>query len=240
MAEFQYNNHCHPATQSTPFMLDTGRDPHMGFEPHPQSRLEAANEFVDRMKSASEEARSALAKAKDDMAKYYNRHQTSAPEFLPGDKVFLDASDIKTTRLSDKLAHRFLGPYPVERKVGRSAYRLKLPPAMSRLHPVFNVVKLREAPEDPIVGRHSSILPPPVLVDGDGNEEYEVAEILDSRLYRRKLQYLVRWKGYGYEDNSWVNEQDVHAPDFVAEFYRLQPGAPRVIRSMEFAKIRFR
>jgi RNase H-like domain found in reverse transcriptase/Reverse transcriptase (RNA-dependent DNA polymerase)/Integrase zinc binding domain/Chromo (CHRromatin Organisation MOdifier) domain len=240
MAEFQYNNHCHSATQSTPFMLDTGRDPRMGFEPHPRSRLEAANEFVNRMKSASEEARSALAKAKDDMAKYYNRHRTSVPEFLPGDKVFLDASDIKTTRPSDKLAHRFLGPYVVERKVGRNAYRLKLPPAMSRLHPVFNVVKLRGAPEDPISGRRPSALPPPVLLDNDGNAEYEVAEILDSRLYRRKLQYLVRWKGYGYEDNSWVNEQDVHAPELVAEFYHLQPGAPRVIRSMEFAQIRFR
>jgi hypothetical protein len=49
------------------------------------------------MKSASEEACFALAKAKDNMAKYYNCHQTSASEFLPNDKVFLDASNIKTT-----------------------------------------------------------------------------------------------------------------------------------------------
>jgi hypothetical protein len=88
------------------------------------------------------------------------------------------------------------------------------------------VVKLREAPEDPIVGQRTSIPPPPALVDDDGNEEYEIAEVLDSRLYRRKLQYLVCWKGYGYEDNSWVNEQDVHAPDSVAEFYHLHPGTP--------------
>src|SRR3979490_3501363 len=33
MAEFQYNNHVHLATQQTPFMLDTSRHPHMGFEP---------------------------------------------------------------------------------------------------------------------------------------------------------------------------------------------------------------
>jgi transposase InsO family protein len=127
MAEFQYNNHRHSAMLSTPFLLDTGRDPRMGFEPHPQSRLEAANKFVDWMKSASEEAHSALAKAKDDMAKYYNRHRTFAPEFLPGDKVFLDVSNIRTTRPSDKLAHRFLGPYLIERKVGQNTYRPKLP-----------------------------------------------------------------------------------------------------------------
>ena len=31
--EFQYNNHVHSATQNVPFLLDTGRTPHMGFEP---------------------------------------------------------------------------------------------------------------------------------------------------------------------------------------------------------------
>ena len=34
LAEFQYNNHVHSATQQTPFMLDTGQHPQMGFEPH--------------------------------------------------------------------------------------------------------------------------------------------------------------------------------------------------------------
>ena len=34
LAEFQYNNHIHSSTQETPFMLDTGRHPRMGFEPN--------------------------------------------------------------------------------------------------------------------------------------------------------------------------------------------------------------
>ena len=46
LAEFQYNNHVHSATQQTPFMLDTGQHPRMGFEPHqPESQLETINEF---------------------------------------------------------------------------------------------------------------------------------------------------------------------------------------------------
>src|SRR5437016_2543538 len=83
LAEFSYNNHVHSSTQQTPFLLDTGRHPRMGFEPHqPPSKVEAVNEFTDRMKSALEEAKSALAKAKDDMARYYNQRRTPAPVYV--------------------------------------------------------------------------------------------------------------------------------------------------------------
>jgi hypothetical protein len=75
MAEFQYNNHIHSSTQQTPFLLDTGRHPCMGFEPtQSPSHLEMVNEFTDWMNSALTEAKSALAKAQDDMSHYYNRH----------------------------------------------------------------------------------------------------------------------------------------------------------------------
>jgi len=104
------------------------------------------------MKDTLEEAKSALAKAKDDMARYYNRRRSPAPSFSPGDMVYLDSENIQTTRPSKKLSHRRLGPYPVERRVGKYAYHLVLPPPMRRLHPVFNVVKLSPAPDDSIIG----------------------------------------------------------------------------------------
>jgi hypothetical protein len=73
LAEFSYNNHVHSSTQHTPFLLDTGQHPWMGFEPHqPPSKVEAVNKFTDRMRDMLEEAKSALTKAKDDMARYYN------------------------------------------------------------------------------------------------------------------------------------------------------------------------
>jgi len=73
----------------------------MGLKPHqPPSRIKAVNEFTDRMKNTLEEAKSALDKVKDDMARYYNQHRSSAPSFAPGNKVYLDSSDIQTTCLS--------------------------------------------------------------------------------------------------------------------------------------------
>jgi len=110
--------------------------------------MESVNEFKNRMTDSLEEAKAALAKSKDDMALYYNRKRTPAQEFKAGDMVFLDASDIQTTRPSRKLSHCRLGPFPIDSQVGNGAYQLRLPPLMSRLHPVFNVVKLSLAPPD--------------------------------------------------------------------------------------------
>jgi len=68
IVEFQHNNHVHSMTQQPPFLLDTGRIPHMGFEPSQvPSGLETVNKFTERMKSATEEAKSAICKAQEDM-----------------------------------------------------------------------------------------------------------------------------------------------------------------------------
>jgi hypothetical protein len=238
MAEFQYNNHVHSSTQQTPFFLDSGQHPRMGFEPQAPSHLESANEFTERMKLALEEAKAALNKAKDDMARYYNQRRLPAPVYKPDDLVYLDASDIKTTRPSRKLSHRRLGPFPVERQVSRHAYRLCLPFPMRRLHPVFNVVKLTSAPADPIAGRRTTLPPPPEVVEGE--EEYLVAEILDSKMFRGRLKFKIKWEGYGPEHDSWEYASEVHAPERVADFYQRHPAAPRQIRAIAFSQIPFR
>ena len=82
------------------------------------------------MKTTLEEAKAALAKAKDEMARYYNQRRTLAPVFAPGDYVYLDVTNIHTTQPSKKLSHRRLGPFPVERRIGTHAYRLILPTSM--------------------------------------------------------------------------------------------------------------
>ena len=142
--EFQYNNHVHSAMQNVPFFLDTGRTPRMGFEPDQhRSHIESVNEFKTRMEDALNEAKAALVKSKDDMAKYYDWRRTPALEYQPGDKVYLDASDIHTTRPSRKLSHRRLGPFPVVKKVRNSMYRLRLP-VRDRLTQLKGVTKRQE------------------------------------------------------------------------------------------------
>ena len=73
----------------------------MGYElEQGHSCLESINKFKERMEDALMEAKAALAKSKDEMSKYYDRRRTPAPVYQSGDKVYLDASDIQTTRPS--------------------------------------------------------------------------------------------------------------------------------------------
>jgi len=205
----------------------------MGFELRQDpSSLETVNEFTKRMESATEEAKSVIRKAQEDMTRYYNQRRSLAPVFQLGDRVYLDASDIKTTHPSPKLSHRRLGPFEIERQVGPLAYRLKLPLGLRQLHPVFNVVKLSAAPDDPIPGRKPQALLPSIVVDRE--PEWEVEEVLDSRWHRRRFQFLIKWKDFSREHNSWEVASDVKAPDLVAEYYRKHPAAPRHICRTDF------
>jgi len=105
------------------------------------------------------------------------------------------------------------------------AYRLKLPYQMKQLHPVFNIVKLTLAPDDPITGCKMEDYLPPIVIDGEA--EWKAKEILDSHWHQRRFQYLIKWKGYGRKHNSWESASEVFAPELTAEFYRKHPRALR-------------
>ena len=74
--------------------------------------------------------------------------------------------------------------------------------------------------------------PPPDLVED--HEEYEVEQILDTRLFGRwkKRQYLIKWKGYAEAHNSWEPEENVNAPELVKEFHQ-RTGAHARLRVLK-------
>ena len=165
-------------------------------------------------------------------------HQcTPAPDYKPGDKVYLNVRHIQTNRPSRKLSHCRPGPFSIVKKVENGAYQLQLPLTISRLHLVFNMVKLTPAPIDPIKSCHPH---PPLLPEiVDRGEEWIIEAILDSKMMNRKLCYLVKWEGFRVEHNSWEPWDNIHAPGLVADFHQKHPRAPHHIRTIDFNSIPF-
>ena len=73
----------------------------------------------------------------------------------------------------------------------------------------------------------------------DGDEHYMVEWILDSQLIQGGLHFLIKWEGYGYEENTWVPEGDILAPGKIREFYCIHPRAPQQVQSSAFQSICF-
>jgi Chromo (CHRromatin Organisation MOdifier) domain len=71
--------------------------------------------------------------------------------------------------------------------------------------------------------------PPPDLIEGE--EEYEVEDILGSRRHGhgKKLQYLLKWKGYSHTHDSWEPAEQVHAPLLIDKFHRENPESAQVV-----------
>ena len=109
-----------------------------------------------------------------------------------------------------------------------NAIKLKFPPSI-KLSPVVNVSRLRPYHQPSPL---QTITPPPP-VEIEGELKYNVEQVLGSRLYCRKLQYLVKWEGYTTENNTLEPTSNItHAKDAVAEFHWLHSSAPQCIRSL--------
>jgi hypothetical protein len=92
-----------------------------------------------------------------------------------------------------------------------------------KVHPVFHVSLLEPIATDPIPGQLAKPAPPVIV---DGQEEYEVEEILDSRRSRNEIQYLVKWTGY--HDPTWEPLQNVtHCYELLQVFHNRYPRKPR-------------
>ena len=134
------------------------------------------------------------------------------------------------TRPSKKFAEKYLGLFEIIGRAGMHSVILHLPDSMRAVHPVFHVSMLEPSVPNTIP---NCTEPPPAPVVIDGEPEYEVTEMLDSKIDRRRqpcnLLYLVRWSGYEGtdEETSWLLATELgNASEIVAEFHIRYPSKP--------------
>ena len=191
---------------------------------------ESAHQVATDLKELHQYLRDQIARA----LKQYEVHSTSRrlpiPPFQVRDTVWLDSRNIRTTRPSKKLDHRFLGPFPIIEKVSSHAFRLGLSLALARIHPVFHVSLLQPTSSSEIPDR---VIDPPLPIELDDSDKWEIHRILDSKVDRRRkgrgLLYLVEWKGFDNtpDATSWEPPEHLaNASDLVQTFHQVYPDKP--------------
>ena len=161
--------------------------------------------------------------------KKWTKGKTPEQRYKTGHQVWLEGRNLQIDRPSTKLALKRHGPFKVKKVLSPIMYQLELPPQW-KIHDVFHVDLLTPYRKTKLHGSNFT-KPPPDLINGE--EEYEIEEILQSRKFGRggKVQYLVKWKGYPDSENQWVDWDDLHANETLAEYRKKNPDAVSHIKA---------
>jgi hypothetical protein len=207
LAEYAINDSINPSTGYTPFYLAYSQHTNTALDLTTSALVPCAQDHLQEMKDIITHAKARLMEAHARQAFQANRHRRDLT-FNVGDKVRLSTANLKLpSTMSRKLTAKYIGPFKVERIINPVAYKLKLPSTL-KIHPVFHVSLLHPWHTDTEFPTHTDAQshPPPVIPD---DNQYRVDTLLDRRLFRNHLEYLVRWQGYGPEDDTWRPAEDI-------------------------------
>lgn len=134
--------------------------------------------------------------------------------------MYLRTDNIRSKRPSHTLDYRKIGPFEIVAIMGSRAYKLKLPTSL-HIHPVFHVSRLEKYNPDPYA-RNPKLHP----IDTD-SPSFTIEEIVDSKTIRAILHYLVKWKDFTSDYNSWEPRRNLTSTpgllDLANKFHRDHP-----------------
>ena len=217
-AEFAMNSAWHHSIRNTPFMLNYGQQPDSPPAAVLRSHIPGINQFVGRWTEQLAAARKCLQAARDRYKAQADKKRTPQLDYQVGDLVLLKVTHFRMrSKMSRKLAPRYVGPFEILKAVGVRAFKLKLPEHV-RMHNVFHVSAIKPYHTD------GPYQPPPLPELIDGDPEWEVDFIENTRLVGGRpesRQYLVHWLGFGPEHATWEPLRNLkNAPERIQEFWK--------------------
>ena len=134
----------HLTTKSSPFKVNYGRKPRMGFDIRKKRKNVKAEEFVKEMKDRYEEVKVALIKSQEEIKKQADKNRKKAEEYRVGDKILISTKDFSMElmkRVTKKLTEKYIRPYVVKKIVLENVVELELP-ALLRIYLIVNVRRI--------------------------------------------------------------------------------------------------
>jgi hypothetical protein len=182
-------------TKQTPFNLLIGGLPTSHYPMTEGQLLE--DKRMDRIHEMRSRAKEAITKAQDIMK---SKKGTNYKPYQERDQVWLEATNLKTTHPTAKLAPKQYGPFTIKKRVLDVVFQLELPHQW-KIHNVFHTSLLTLYVETEL---HRANFPEPPLEIVKGNPEFEVKQIMGLRQVGKKktLQYKICWKGYSPAHDS--------------------------------------
>ena len=161
------------------FFANKGYHPNFTLHPDRDLASSCARNIVVDLNELHQELKVTIAEAQCHYQGPADSRRMPPPTFSIGQQAFVKAKFFRTTWPSKKLSERFLGPFKILAQSGSHSYTLRLPDTIQGVHPIFHVSMLEPATPNNIPNRTVSP-PPPIQVQGE--LEYEIAEVLDSKL----------------------------------------------------------
>src|SRR6266446_4725159 len=231
MAKFAYNNTTNVTTGVSPFFTNKGYHPEFTADPQADTSSAEVQTFVADLECTQAELKENIAQAQERYRKNADKHRAEAPKLKVSNQAYVKAKFFRTRQPSKKLSEKNLGPFDIIGKPGTHSVTLQLPHQFCSVHLVFHVSQLEPTQPNLFPLQQQ---PPPLPLEVDGEMEYEVSEILDSKLDRccrpdNRLHYLVCWVGYEGtdEETSWISAQDLtHSPELHKLFHQWYPDKP--------------
>src|SRR5216683_2768951 len=212
LATLVHNNSANSTTRLAPNQLLIGREP-----PATPAQAEGADNPLAELQVKQLQERRVM--ATQALNRTAQKNLPGPPKWTIGQKVWLDAKNLALPYGTIKLAPRRHGPFKIEKVMSPVVYKLRLPPQWN-IHPVFHASLLTPYTETKEHGENYT-RPPPDMIEGEA--EYEVEAIRAHRYQRRKLQYLIKWKGYPESDNTWEPLDNVCAPQLIKKYHVTHP-----------------
>ena len=191
LAEFAYNNAPSVTTGVSLFFANKGYHPNLIVYLERDIAFSHARDFIVDLDKLQSTLKEEIAKAQKQYQPSTNSRQQQPPDFQIGQSVFVRSQYFWTSHLSKKLSEKYLGPYEIIAQPSPQSFTLCLLDTMRAVHPVFHITMLEPATPNTFQ-QHSKPPPAPVIIDGE--PEYEISKIVNSKIDRQracKLLYKV-------------------------------------------------